>query len=157
MAAKGTAEIINIGDSVDKEDSEVLVILRSLQKGQEDLKVSLSNQIQELKTELIDMIDDKLKRLKESVDREMTSMVDNIASVTVRVAELEKNKNTALKHSDDIRREHMVDIKNLPSTPNENPDILLQLVRSMVTTMELDPDTVIATRAERAKNGVGYV
>jgi hypothetical protein len=136
------------GDS----QSQVLSLLKALQAGQDQLRSSLMQQMNDMKTELKGIIDKKFIELRKNVESEMKAMSSDIARVAARVDELERARNNP-QQLDNAQGNRMIVIKNLPEILSENPAKLLEEFNSMVTAMGLELGAVRATELERVNRG----
>ena len=146
--------LINKGDATTENDSQVLSLLRALQTGQDQLRTSLTEEMNNMKRELKGMIDKKFTDLRKKVDADMKAMSSDISRVADRVKELEQSRNNDMQQMDNAQGNKMIFIKNLPDIPEETPDKILETFNSIVTAMGLELGVVRAIKAERVNRGI---
>ena len=151
----GQAEGVAGTSTHNEGQTEIVKLLNALQQGQEDLKISLSNQISNMKTEMISTIDVKMKAMKKTVDTEMKAMSSDIARVTARIEEIENARINPGSNpfTDDVNAGKTVVVKNLAVTPDEDEETLMQIFGTMVEAMGLNNEDVVVTRIERVNRG----
>lgn len=128
--------------------------LRKIQQGQADLSVNFSNQLKDLRNEIITTVDKKITTFKENIEANISKLQTDINDVHVRLLSIEKSNQAGNNMNTDLFPKLI--LKKLPYTPtpeSETADAIKGSIMEMMRSVDIQINKEDIIHVERTRTG----